>query len=74
MNPRYQSNIQPLQGCDIQFIDDRGFTPTVIQIVPLCGTIYIEIKRISSNINLYIKNITTTRGGYFTPVKGNQGP
>jgi hypothetical protein len=41
MNPQYQSNIQPLQGCDIQFIDDRGFTPTVIQIVPLRGTNYI---------------------------------
>jgi len=48
MNPHYQPNIQPLQGCDIQFIDDRGFAPTVIQIVPLRGTNYIEIKRISS--------------------------
>jgi len=48
MNPLYQSNIQPLQGCAIQFIDDRGFTPTVIQIVPLRGTIYFEIKRIRS--------------------------
>ena len=49
MDSLYQSNIQPIQGCDIQFIGDRGFTPTVIQIVPLRGTIYIEIKRISSN-------------------------
>jgi hypothetical protein len=48
MNSIYQPNIQPLQGCDIQFIVDRGFTPTVIQIVPLRGTIYIEIKRISN--------------------------
>ena len=48
MNPLYQANIKPLQGCDIQFMDDRGFTPTVIQIVPLRGTIYIEIKRICS--------------------------
>ena len=48
MNSIYQSNIQPLQGCNIQFIVDRGFTPTVIQIVPLRGTFYIEIKRISS--------------------------
>ena len=39
MNPLNQSNIQPLQGCDIQFIDDRGLTPTAIQIVPLRGTI-----------------------------------
>jgi|WetSurMetagenome_2_1015567.scaffolds.fasta_scaffold07474_6 hypothetical protein len=38
MKPIYKSNIQPLQGFDIQFIDDRGFTPTVIQIVPLRGT------------------------------------
>jgi hypothetical protein len=54
MNPRYQSNIQPLQGCDIQFIDNRGLTPTVIQIVPLRGTIYIEIKRISNIVDLNI--------------------
>ncbi len=27
---------------------DRGFIPAVIQIVPLSGTIYIEIKRIST--------------------------
>jgi hypothetical protein len=46
MNPLYQSNIQPLQGCDIQFADYRGLTPTVIHIGPLRGTIYIEIKRI----------------------------
>jgi hypothetical protein len=39
---------QALQGCDIQFMVDHGFTTTVIQIVPLRGTIYIEIKRISS--------------------------
>jgi len=38
MNPLYQFNIQPFQGCDIQFTDDRGFSPTVIQIVPLRGT------------------------------------
>jgi hypothetical protein len=50
MNPHYQSNIQPLQGCDIQFIDDRGLTPTVIQILPLRGKIYFEIKRITSDI------------------------
>ena len=49
MNSTYQSNIQPLQGCDIQFVVDRGLTPTVIQIVPLRGTINIEIKRISNN-------------------------
>jgi hypothetical protein len=49
MNSLYQFNIQPLQGCDIQYIVDRGFTPMVIQIAPLRGTIYIEIKRISSN-------------------------
>jgi len=42
MKPIYKSNIQPLQGCDIQFIDDRGFTPTVIQIVPLRGTNYTK--------------------------------
>ena len=54
-NPRYRqenplttlkglnrSNIQPLQGCDIQIRDDRGFTPTVIQIVPLRGTINLN--------------------------------
>jgi len=55
MNSIYQSNIQPLQGCDIQFIVDRGCTPTVIHIVPLRGTIYIEIKRISSNFIRIIK-------------------
>ena len=39
--PAYQGSAgQALQGCDIQYIDDRGFTPTVIQIVPLRGTIY----------------------------------
>jgi len=32
MNPLYQSNIQPLQGCVIQFIDDCGCEHTVIQI------------------------------------------
>jgi hypothetical protein len=51
MKSIYHSDIQPFQGCDIQFIDDRGFTPTVIQIVPLRGTIYIEIKRISSKFS-----------------------
>ena len=54
MNSLYQSNIQPFQGCDIQVIIDRGFTPTVIQIVPLRGTIYIEIKRISSILFILI--------------------
>jgi len=54
MNPQYQSNIQPLQGCDIQFIDDRGCKPTVIQFVPLRGTNYIEIKRISSKLEIKI--------------------
>jgi len=49
MDSIYQSNIQPLQGYDIQFTVDRGLTPTVIQIVPLRGTIYNVIKRISSN-------------------------
>ena len=49
MNLLHQSYIQPLQGCNIQLIDDRGLTPTVIHIVPLRGTIYIEIKRIRSN-------------------------
>ena len=24
MNPLYQAYIQPLQGCDIQFVDDRS--------------------------------------------------
>jgi len=52
MQSIYRSNIQPLQGCNIQFIIDRGLTPTVIQIVPLCGTKYIEIKRISSILKL----------------------
>jgi hypothetical protein len=57
MNSIYQSNIQPLQGCDVGFRVDRGFTPTVIQIVPLRGTIFIKIKRISSNNKLLnIKN------------------
>jgi four helix bundle protein len=54
MNLIYQSNIQPLQGCDILFFITRGFAPTVIQIVPLRGTIYYEIKRISSNYELCI--------------------
>jgi len=40
MNPLYQANIQPLQGSDIQVRDDRRFTPKVIYIVPLRGTIY----------------------------------
>ena len=57
MSSQYPSNIQPLQGCDIQFMDDRGFTPTVIQIVPLRGTIYFEIKRISSNWKLIIQSL-----------------
>jgi hypothetical protein len=53
----YRSDIQPIQGCGIRFIVDRGLTPTVIQIVPLRGTIYIEIKRISSNVSneIYVK-------------------
>jgi hypothetical protein len=38
MNSSYQSNIQPIQGWDIQFSFFRGFTPTFIQIVPLRGT------------------------------------
>jgi hypothetical protein len=42
MNSLYMSNIQPLQGCNIQFAIVRGFAPTVIKIVPLRGTIYIE--------------------------------
>jgi hypothetical protein len=50
-------HIQPLQGCNIQFIVNRGFTPTVIQIVPLRGTIYIEIKRISSIRNYKMKDM-----------------
>jgi len=41
MNQLYLSNIQPLQGCNVQTIDNRGLTPTVIQIAPLRGTIYI---------------------------------
>jgi hypothetical protein len=48
MNSQYPFDIQPLQGCGVQFIVDRGFIPAVIQIVPLRGTIYIEFKRISS--------------------------
>ena len=48
MNLIYQSNIQPIQGCDLQYIVDHGLTPTVIHIVPLRGTINIEIKLISS--------------------------
>jgi hypothetical protein len=43
-------NIQPLQGCDIWFRVDRGFSPTVIRIVPLRGTIFIKIKRIKNNL------------------------
>jgi hypothetical protein len=42
MSSLYKSNIQPLQGCDIQFAIVRGFAHTVIKIVPLRGTIYIE--------------------------------
>ena len=57
MNSTYQSNIQPLQGCDNQFIVDRGLKPTVIQIAPLRGTINIEIKRISSNVRNRIRNL-----------------
>jgi len=33
-------------------LNNRGRKPTVIQIVPLRGTIYIVIKRISSNTTL----------------------
>ena len=49
MNSMYQSNIQPIQGCGNRVVVDRGLTPTVIQIVSLRGTSYIEITRISSN-------------------------
>jgi len=38
MNLLYHSDIQPFQGCNNQFFEDRGFTPTVIHIVPLRGT------------------------------------
>jgi hypothetical protein len=32
MNSIYQSNIQPLQGCDIQFIVDRGLHPRLFRL------------------------------------------
>jgi hypothetical protein len=53
MNSLYQSNIQPLQGCDIQIIVDRGFTPTVINIVPLRGR--FKLKSYASVVNLNFK-------------------
>ena len=57
MNPLYQAYIQPLQGCDKQFVDDRGFTPTVIQIVPLCGTLKRNKEFHSFNRSVMIKNV-----------------
>jgi len=32
MNSIYQSNIQPLQGCDIKFIVDRGLHPRLFRL------------------------------------------
>jgi len=32
MNSLYQSNIHPLQGCDIQFIDIRGLDPPIFRL------------------------------------------
>jgi hypothetical protein len=53
----YQPNIQPLQGCDIQFIVDRGLTPTVIQIVPLCGTLKQNKEFHSFNRSVMLNNV-----------------
>ena len=55
MNSTYQSNIQPLQGCDILFIVDRGLTPTVIQIVPLVALLTLKSNASGVIPNLYFQ-------------------
>jgi len=51
MNSIYKSNIQPLQGCDIQFIVDRGLHPRLFR---LCHFAVLFILESNASVVMYL--------------------